>query len=209
MPPMDVIIDLRISQSPESHLIFVPSVTRPLFQKAPDFFASFWQSVFSILKAAEWFPPYLPRKKSPASRPYNRQGSITGFHTCSLFLQCKHILAIYLCRAMGGAQEESVSDQQMSRTLSGTGASWHPGALDLCWTSLLLARGRAARRDQRGHFSVFESNTTWLSLFFLWEGFWLVSKETAFANRALYLFWSALGHASAPATKNKDWFLTI
>ncbi|XP_031166813.1 zinc finger SWIM domain-containing protein 7 isoform X1 [Sander lucioperca] len=35
---------------------------------------------------------------------------------------CKHILAIYLCQAMGGTQQESVSDQQMSLLLSGTEA---------------------------------------------------------------------------------------
>ncbi|KAK2828772.1 hypothetical protein Q5P01_019806 [Channa striata] len=35
-------------------------------------------------------------------------------------LLCKHILAIYLCQAMGVTQQESVSDQQMSVLLSGT-----------------------------------------------------------------------------------------
>ncbi|CAJ1064373.1 zinc finger SWIM domain-containing protein 7 isoform X2 [Xyrichtys novacula] len=33
---------------------------------------------------------------------------------------CKHILAVYLCQAMGVTQQESVSDQQMSMLLSGT-----------------------------------------------------------------------------------------
>ncbi|XP_026184625.1 zinc finger SWIM domain-containing protein 7 [Mastacembelus armatus] len=37
-------------------------------------------------------------------------------------LLCKHILAIYLCQAMGVALQESVSDQQMSMLLSGTAA---------------------------------------------------------------------------------------
>ncbi|KAL7389378.1 hypothetical protein ABVT39_002651 [Epinephelus coioides] len=36
--------------------------------------------------------------------------------------QCKHILAVYLCQAMGVTQQESVSDQQMSMLLSGTAA---------------------------------------------------------------------------------------
>ncbi|XP_042287838.1 zinc finger SWIM domain-containing protein 7 isoform X1 [Thunnus albacares] len=40
----------------------------------------------------------------------------------SLFSQCKHILAAYLCQAMGVTQQESVSDQQMSMLLSGTAA---------------------------------------------------------------------------------------
>ncbi|XP_034746091.1 zinc finger SWIM domain-containing protein 7 [Etheostoma cragini] len=35
---------------------------------------------------------------------------------------CKHILAVYLCQAMGGTLQESVSDQQMSLLLSGTEA---------------------------------------------------------------------------------------
>ncbi|GLD47089.1 zinc finger SWIM domain-containing protein 7 [Lates japonicus] len=35
-------------------------------------------------------------------------------------LLCKHILAAYLCQAMGVTQQESVSDQQMSMLLSGT-----------------------------------------------------------------------------------------
>ncbi|KAM4726996.1 zinc finger SWIM domain-containing protein 7 isoform 1-T1 [Anableps anableps] len=37
-------------------------------------------------------------------------------------LLCKHILAIYLCQAMAVTQQESVSDQQMSAVLSGSGA---------------------------------------------------------------------------------------
>uniref|UniRef100_A0A4W6EQ86 Zinc finger, SWIM-type containing 7 n=1 Tax=Lates calcarifer TaxID=8187 RepID=A0A4W6EQ86_LATCA len=37
-------------------------------------------------------------------------------------LLCKHILAAYLCQAMGVTQQESVSDQQMSMLLSGTTA---------------------------------------------------------------------------------------
>ncbi|XP_070699828.1 zinc finger SWIM domain-containing protein 7 [Pempheris klunzingeri] len=37
-------------------------------------------------------------------------------------LLCKHILAVYLCRAMGVTQQDSVSDQQMSMLLSGTAA---------------------------------------------------------------------------------------
>lgn len=44
-------------------------------------------------------------------------------HLCALLFQCKHILAVYLCRAMGVAQQESVSDQQMSGILSGADAS--------------------------------------------------------------------------------------
>ncbi|AWP00399.1 putative zinc finger SWIM domain-containing protein 7 [Scophthalmus maximus] len=35
-------------------------------------------------------------------------------------LLCKHILAVYLCQAIGVTQQESVSDQQMSTLLSGT-----------------------------------------------------------------------------------------
>ncbi|XP_071756895.1 zinc finger SWIM domain-containing protein 7 [Centroberyx gerrardi] len=35
-------------------------------------------------------------------------------------LLCKHILAAYLCQAMGVTQQESVSDQHMSMLLSGT-----------------------------------------------------------------------------------------
>ncbi|XP_029925344.1 zinc finger SWIM domain-containing protein 7 [Myripristis murdjan] len=35
-------------------------------------------------------------------------------------LLCKHILAAYLCQAMGVTQQESVSDQQMSMLLGGT-----------------------------------------------------------------------------------------
>ncbi|XP_029375940.1 zinc finger SWIM domain-containing protein 7 [Echeneis naucrates] len=38
-------------------------------------------------------------------------------------LLCKHILAAYLCQAMGVTQQESVSDQQMSVLLSGTASS--------------------------------------------------------------------------------------
>ncbi|XP_074528929.1 zinc finger SWIM domain-containing protein 7 [Halichoeres trimaculatus] len=34
-------------------------------------------------------------------------------------LLCKHILAVYLCQAVGVTQQESVSDQQMSMLLSG------------------------------------------------------------------------------------------
>ncbi|XP_069003070.1 zinc finger SWIM domain-containing protein 7 [Embiotoca jacksoni] len=37
-------------------------------------------------------------------------------------LLCKHILAVYLCRATAVTQQESVSDQQMSTLLSGTTA---------------------------------------------------------------------------------------
>ncbi|XP_022601663.1 zinc finger SWIM domain-containing protein 7 isoform X1 [Seriola dumerili] len=37
-------------------------------------------------------------------------------------LLCKHILAAYLCQALGVTEEESVSDQQMSMLLSGTAA---------------------------------------------------------------------------------------
>ncbi|XP_040038121.1 zinc finger SWIM domain-containing protein 7 [Gasterosteus aculeatus] len=37
-------------------------------------------------------------------------------------LLCKHLLAIYLCEAVGGTLQESVSDQQMSALLSGTAA---------------------------------------------------------------------------------------
>ncbi|XP_023274122.1 zinc finger SWIM domain-containing protein 7 isoform X1 [Seriola lalandi dorsalis] len=37
-------------------------------------------------------------------------------------LLCKHVLAAYLCQALGVTQEESVSDQQMSKLLSGTAA---------------------------------------------------------------------------------------
>lgn len=44
-------------------------------------------------------------------------------HICALLFQCKHILAVYLCRAMGVAQQERVSDQQMSGILSGADAS--------------------------------------------------------------------------------------
>uniref|UniRef100_A0A3B3UWT9 Zinc finger, SWIM-type containing 7 n=1 Tax=Poecilia latipinna TaxID=48699 RepID=A0A3B3UWT9_9TELE len=36
-------------------------------------------------------------------------------------LLCKHILAVYLCQAMAVTQQESISDQQMSAVLSGTG----------------------------------------------------------------------------------------
>ncbi|XP_071382052.1 zinc finger SWIM domain-containing protein 7 [Centroberyx affinis] len=35
-------------------------------------------------------------------------------------LLCKHILAAYLCQAIGVTQQESVSDQHMSMLLSGT-----------------------------------------------------------------------------------------
>uniref|UniRef100_A0A3Q1HT66 SWIM-type domain-containing protein n=2 Tax=Anabas testudineus TaxID=64144 RepID=A0A3Q1HT66_ANATE len=35
-------------------------------------------------------------------------------------LLCKHILAVYLCQAMGVTQQESVSDQQMSTLLCGS-----------------------------------------------------------------------------------------
>ncbi|XP_068188007.1 zinc finger SWIM domain-containing protein 7 [Antennarius striatus] len=35
-------------------------------------------------------------------------------------LLCKHIQAVYLCQAVGVTQEESVSDQEMSRMLSRT-----------------------------------------------------------------------------------------
>ncbi|KAM8741177.1 zinc finger SWIM domain-containing protein 7 isoform 1-T2 [Acanthopagrus schlegelii] len=37
-------------------------------------------------------------------------------------LLCKHILAVYLCQAMGVTQQYSVSDQEMSALLSGTAA---------------------------------------------------------------------------------------
>ncbi|XP_037322545.1 zinc finger SWIM domain-containing protein 7 [Pungitius pungitius] len=37
-------------------------------------------------------------------------------------LLCKHILAVYLCQAVGATRQESVSDQQMSALLSGTAA---------------------------------------------------------------------------------------
>lgn len=37
--------------------------------------------------------------------------------------QCKHILAAYLCQAMGQSQQEQVSDQDMSRILAGQAAS--------------------------------------------------------------------------------------
>ncbi|XP_068600874.1 zinc finger SWIM domain-containing protein 7 [Brachionichthys hirsutus] len=37
-------------------------------------------------------------------------------------LLCKHILAVYLCRATGATRRDAVSDQQMSRLLSGTAA---------------------------------------------------------------------------------------
>ncbi|KAG7516202.1 zinc finger SWIM domain-containing protein 7 [Solea senegalensis] len=35
-------------------------------------------------------------------------------------LLCKHILAVYLCQAMGVTQQDSVTDQQVSMLLSGT-----------------------------------------------------------------------------------------
>ncbi|KAL2095045.1 hypothetical protein ACEWY4_009764 [Coilia grayii] len=38
-------------------------------------------------------------------------------------LLCKHILAAYLCQAMGQSQQEQVSDQDMSRILAGQAAS--------------------------------------------------------------------------------------
>lgn len=75
---------------------------------------------------------------------------MTKRHICALLFQCKHILAIYLCRAMGVTQQESVSDQQMTVILSGADASWRPGASGLRWTSLPLARGRPGTRDQHG-----------------------------------------------------------
>ncbi|KAM7398428.1 hypothetical protein PAMA_006374 [Pampus argenteus] len=37
-------------------------------------------------------------------------------------LLCKHILAAYLCQAMGVTQQEGATDQQMSMLLSGTAA---------------------------------------------------------------------------------------
>ncbi|KAM9846516.1 zinc finger SWIM domain-containing protein 7 [Aulostomus maculatus] len=42
-------------------------------------------------------------------------------------LLCKHILAVYLCQAMGVTQQESVSDEQMSVLLSGIAAPSHSG----------------------------------------------------------------------------------
>ncbi|XP_063058739.1 zinc finger SWIM domain-containing protein 7 [Engraulis encrasicolus] len=38
-------------------------------------------------------------------------------------LLCKHILAVYLCQAMGLSQQEQVSDQDMSRILAGQALS--------------------------------------------------------------------------------------
>lgn len=49
--------------------------------------------------------------------------SVEKSQICALLFQCKHILAIYLSRAMGVAQQEGVSDQQMSLILSGAEAS--------------------------------------------------------------------------------------
>lgn len=43
---------------------------------------------------------------------------------CTLFSQCKHILAVYLCQAMAVTQQETVSDQQMSALLSSTETRW-------------------------------------------------------------------------------------
>lgn len=50
--------------------------------------------------------------------------SVAAPHACALLLlQCKHILAVYLCGAMGVTQQESVSDGQMTSVLSGADAS--------------------------------------------------------------------------------------
>lgn len=57
---------------------------------------------------------HLSKKQPSAPRPGETQGCI-----CALLFQCKHILAVYLCQAMGVTQQESVSDQQMSVILSG------------------------------------------------------------------------------------------
>lgn len=53
--------------------------------------------------------------------------------------QCKHILAAYLCQAMGVSQQESVSDQQMAAVLSGTAALWHPSTRQVMSTVGVLA----------------------------------------------------------------------
>lgn len=64
------------------------------------------------------FYPSLQEKKAFSFR---RRGAER--HICAVLFQCKHILAIYLCRAMGLTQQESVSDQQMTEILSGADAS--------------------------------------------------------------------------------------
>lgn len=54
-------------------------------------------------------------------RPH-RPRPCTESVSARLSSQCKHLLAIYLCEAVGGTLQESVSDQQMSALLSGTAA---------------------------------------------------------------------------------------
>lgn len=99
---------------------------------------------------------------------------------CALLFQCKHILAIYLCRAMGVTQQESVSDQQMTMILSGTNASWHPGASGHGCTSPLLTRERAGTRHQHG-----ESIHCFLCFFFRKASSCFPSKQHLFMGFCL------------------------
>lgn len=66
---------------------------------------------------------HLSKKQPSAPRPGETQGCMGERHICALLFQCKHILAVYLCQAMGVTQQESVSDQQMSVILSGADAA--------------------------------------------------------------------------------------
>lgn len=159
--------------------------------------------LFSKIKRSEWPSQWLKQGR-PTSVPVLKYfvdkkkvlSNPTGRHTavgvrrsdrkciikhciCALLFQCKHILAIYLCRAMGVTQQESVSDQQMTMILSGANISWHPGASGHGCTSPLLARERG-----RNTASAWRFNSSFIA-FYVFFSSCLLSKQHLFMGFCL------------------------